>query len=136
MTGILEYSWHTTPTFRVPWKKNSRYLAASHLKILPELDGIPMSNFIGWFVLVTLMVYICSRLIVISRVGQSIYRKNAQDSRIAYFLLLLDGLVANYSLGNYLIIGIGLAAMLAFLAVSQLGLGKKLEAEPAISVVT
>ena len=112
------------------WVWTGQFLA------LPELDGIPLSNFIGWFVLVTLMVYICSKLIISSRLGQSIHRKNAQDSRIAYFLLLLDGVVANYSLGNYLIIGIGLAAMLAFLAVSQLGLGKKLEAEPAISVVT
>jgi uncharacterized membrane protein len=102
---------------------------------LPELDGIPLSNFIGWFVLVTLMVYICSKVIFTSSLGEMKYRKNIRDSEIAYFLLLLDGLVANLSLKNYAVMGIGFLAMILFLAVSRAGQGKSLALDSPIPVV-
>jgi uncharacterized membrane protein len=102
---------------------------------LPELDGIPVSNFIGWFVLVTLMVYICSKVIFTSSLGEMKYRKNIRDSEIAYFLLLLDGLVANLSLKNYAVMGIGSLAMILFLAVSRAGHGKSLAVDSPIPVV-
>lgn len=88
---------------------------------LPELDGIPLTNFVGWFVLVTLMVSVC--LFVIPSSGSSVRyvlmkRNNYRDSIIAYILLLLDGTVANFSLGNFAVIGLGLFAMILFLVLS------------------
>ncbi len=85
---------------------------------LPELDGIPLTNFVGWFVLVALMIALCLWVIPPSRKGSRsslLARNNNRDSVIAYVLLLVDGLVANYSLGHYAVIGLGLVAMLAFL---------------------
>ena len=88
---------------------------------LPELDGIPLTNFIGWFVLVTLMVSVC--LLVIPSSDSSIRfnlmkRRNNPDSMIAYILLLIDGTVANISLGNFAVIGLGLFSMILFLVMS------------------
>ena len=88
---------------------------------LPELDGIPLTNFVGWFVLVSLMVFVCVYIIPAPTgkpTHQLFSRKNNPDSIIAYVLLMLDGVIANYSLGNYSVIALGLFAMLAFLALS------------------
>jgi uncharacterized membrane protein len=85
---------------------------------LPELDGIPLTNFIGWFVLVALMIALCLWVIPPSRntsKSSLLVRNNNRDSTIAYILLLIDGVVANYSLGHYVVIGLGLVAMLTFL---------------------
>ncbi len=83
---------------------------------LPELDGIPLTNFVGWFLLVTLMLSI---YLVFSnsrtKMGQ---RNNLLDSRLAYLLLLIDGTIANWTLGNYLVIVLGVSAMAVFLAIS------------------
>jgi uncharacterized membrane protein len=84
---------------------------------LPELDGIPLTNFVGWFVLVALMIAAC--LWIIPRVKNSgdtllLSRRNNQDSVIAYVLLLVDGVVANSSLGHYAVIGLGLVTMISF----------------------
>ncbi|MFI5420247.1 MAG: carotenoid biosynthesis protein [Nitrososphaerales archaeon] len=103
---------------------------------LPELDGIPLTNFVGWFVLVALMVYVCSKIILTRSSGKIIYRKNTIDSEIAYALLVLDGVVANYSLGNYLVIGIGLVAMLAFLVVSHAGVRNRVAVNPPVRVAS
>jgi len=84
---------------------------------LPELDGIPLTNFVGWFVLVALMIAVCLWVIPPLKTSKFslISRSNSRDSVIAYTLLLIDGVVANYSLGNYAVIGLGLLAMIAFL---------------------
>jgi uncharacterized membrane protein len=83
---------------------------------LPELDGIPLTNFVGWFVLVTLML---SVYLIVTSLGTSIgQRQNPFDSRLAYLLLLVDGTVANWALGNYLMIVLGASSMAAFLAIS------------------
>ncbi len=45
-------------------------------------------------------------------------RNNTYDSYIVYVMLLIDGVLANWQLGHYLVIGIGVSAMIAFLALS------------------
>ena len=102
---------------------------------LPKLDGIPLTNFVGWFVLVALMVYVCTYAIFKGSYGKMISRKNILDSKIAYALLMVDGVVANYSLGNLLAIGIGSLAMLTFLMVTYLYSRKSLTVDSAIPVV-
>jgi uncharacterized membrane protein len=85
---------------------------------LPELDGIPLTNFVGWFVLVALMIALCLWIISPSRNesrSSLLVRNNNRDSVIAYVMLLFDGVIANYSLGHYAVIGLGLVAMLGFL---------------------
>ncbi len=82
---------------------------------LPELDGIPLTNFVGWFVLVTLMLSIYFSLSK-SKIGLT-QRKNVFDSQLAYFLLIVDGTIANWTLGNYFVIIFGVSAMLLFLAI-------------------
>lgn len=100
---------------------------------LPELDGIPLTNFVGWFVLVILML---SVYFVVSKSSRSITkRNNTLDSQIVYCLLIVDGTIANWSLGNYFVIAFGLAAMLAFLAISYY-LGKRKPAVENRPVVT
>jgi uncharacterized membrane protein len=86
---------------------------------LPELDGIPLTNFVGWFVLVMLMIAACLYIIPNRTAKNSLIdRKNSFDSMIAYTLLMIDGVVANYSLGNFGVIGLGVVAMLLFLLLS------------------
>lgn len=100
---------------------------------LPELDGIPLTNFVGWFVLVSLMILICLYVIPAPSgkpAHHLLSRENNLDSIIAYVLLMIDGVIANYSLGNYGVIALGLVAMIGFLALSAMGSGisaKKLE---------
>jgi len=92
---------------------------------LPELEGIPLTNFVGWFVLITLMILVSLYAIrgINSENGPSLrVRRNNLDSVIAYVLLLIDGAIANYSLGNYAVIGLGLISMLAFLLISSHGI--------------
>jgi len=88
---------------------------------LPELDGIPLTNFVGWFVLVALMIAMCLWVIPPSKNASRsslLVRNNNRDSVTAYTLLLIDGVVANYSLGHYAVIGLGLVAMIAFLVLA------------------
>ena len=85
---------------------------------LPELDGIPLTNFLGWFVLVSLMIFICLSLLSRKSGSKLIKRSNARDSVIAYVLLMVDGVAANFSLHNYAVIGIGLVAMIAFILIA------------------
>ena len=83
---------------------------------LPKLSGIPLTNFVGWFVLVTLMLSVF--LLVVPKGKGLISRKNTFDSRLVYLLLMIDGIVANSTLGNWLVIVIGVASMTLFLAIS------------------
>ncbi len=89
---------------------------------LPELDGIPLTNFIGWFVVVSLMIFVCLSAIL-SLDGGSLQgllsRNNNRDSVIAYTLLMVDGIVANFSLRNFAVIGLGIFAMIAFLVLAE-----------------
>lgn len=95
---------------------------------LPELDGIPLTNFLGWFLLVAVMVFIClSILSPKTNYSELIKKSNARDSVIAYVLLMIDGAVANFSLHNYAVIGIGLFAMIAFILVASYSPKKKAE---------
>jgi len=96
---------------------------------LPELDGIPLTNFLGWFVLVAVMVFVCLSLLSPKSGSNLIKRSNAGDSVIAYVLLMIDGVVANFTLHNYAVIGIGLFAMIAFITIAlyYLKSGVKLE---------
>ena len=100
---------------------------------LPELDGIPLTNFVGWFVLIILMLFVYFALSKSNR--RITQRSNTLDSQIVYCLLIVDGTIANWSLGNYFVIVFGLAAMLAFLAISYYA-GKKKSAVENKQVVT
>jgi uncharacterized membrane protein len=82
---------------------------------LPRLAGIPLTNFVGWFVLLTLMVSI---YLLIIRKKDYLGRRNTFDSRIAYALLMVDGIIANSELHNLLVALIGTASMIAFLTLS------------------
>ncbi|MGI0078143.1 MAG: carotenoid biosynthesis protein [Nitrososphaerales archaeon] len=84
---------------------------------VPTLSGVPLSNFVGWFVVALLMIL---SFVFVTRKKKVILRRNVLDSRIAYILLLIDGTVANGDLGHYLVIGVGVVAMLAFLVASHL----------------
>ena len=83
---------------------------------LPRLSGIPLTNFVGWFVLVFAVVLIY--LLFIARTFDIAIRNNTYDSYIVYVMLLIDGVVANLQLEHYLVIGIGASAMIVFLALS------------------
>jgi uncharacterized membrane protein len=85
---------------------------------LPELDGIPLTNFLGWFVLVALMIFVGLSLLSPKNGSALVRRINARDSVIAYILLMVDGVVANFSLHNFAITGIGLFAMIAFIMIA------------------
>jgi len=85
---------------------------------LPELDGIPLTNFLGWFVLVALMIFVCLSLLSPKSGSGLVKRNNARDSVIAYVLLMVDGVVANFSLHNLTVIGIGLFTMITFIVIA------------------
>lgn len=82
----------------------------------PELYGIPLTNFVGWFVLIT---FIISVFFIISGSASGImHRKNTADSRLAYLFLLVDGTLANWQLHHFIAISIGVVTMLSFLILS------------------
>jgi len=56
-------------------------------------------------------------------------RSNNRDSVIAYVLLLVDGVVANNSLGHYAVIGLGLVAMISFVLLALRRSRNKLKLE-------
>jgi uncharacterized membrane protein len=82
---------------------------------LPKLAGIPLTNFVGWFVVLTLMIIIYFATL---RKKDPLGRRNTLDSRVAYALLMVDGIIANYELQNGLVILIGALSMSAFLTIS------------------
>ncbi len=82
---------------------------------IPTLYGVPLSNFVGWFVVAFLMM---GAFLYVTRKKKVIQRHNLLDSRIVYLMLLVDGSVANWSLSQYAVIVIGAVAMLAFVCAS------------------
>jgi uncharacterized membrane protein len=89
----------------------------------PQLSGVPLTNFVGWFVVATGMLGIFVPLSLKYFDGKKgpaklISHLNTMDSRIAYALLMIDGSVANEKLGHTLVVVIGVIAMLSFLLVT------------------
>ena len=76
---------------------------------LPRLSGIPLTNFLHWFVLVFVIfsIYMCFA----TKTPDIIKRNNTYYSYIVYVMLLIDGVVANWQLGHYFVIGIGVSTM-------------------------
>lgn len=99
---------------------------------LPKLDGIPLTNFIGWFVLVTFMILACLTVILPAK-GKPKHvlmeKNNNLDSVMAYALLMVDGVIANFSLKNYAVIGLGLVAMIGFLLIALKGTSQSIKLE-------
>lgn len=90
---------------------------------LPKLYGIPLTNFVGWFLLITLII---SVFFVMSRNSRAVFpRRNTWDSRLAYLFLLIDGTIANWQLGHLVAIIIGVTTMLSFLVLSYYSSGRK-----------
>ncbi len=93
---------------------------------IPTISGIPVSNFIGWFVLVFLMLAVVVIVTTYSfahdRAGRDLMIKgsNTWDSRIVYSMLILDGMVANFYLANYVSMIAGFLATTAFLVVAYI----------------
>lgn len=83
---------------------------------LPKLSEIPLTNFVGWFVIVVLMLSVF--LYLAPKGSKLISRRNTFDSRLVYLLLMIDGIIANSSLGNWLAIVIGVCSMTLFLTTS------------------
>jgi hypothetical protein len=64
------------------------------------------------------MIFVCLSLLSPKNGAKLINRSNAHDSVIAYVLLMVDGVVANFSLHNFAVIGIGLLTMIAFVVIA------------------
>jgi uncharacterized membrane protein len=94
----------------------------------PKLYGVPLTNFAGWFAVSFLMVALILLAFSAKRGSLIIKQENILDSRIVYLLLMLDGIVANASLGNYLAIIFGATSMSVFF-VAAVALGSKLKSE-------
>ncbi len=83
---------------------------------IPTLSGIPLTNFVGWFVIVFLVI--SAYLLLVPRGGSVLRRRNTIDSVTVYSMLIIDGVIANWSLGHSFVIAIGSAAMIAFILLS------------------
>lgn len=83
---------------------------------LPKLYGIPLTNFVGWFVLITIIVSVFFAMTSADR--SVLLRRNTIDSRLSYVFLLIDGTIANWQLGHFVAIVIGVIAMISFLTAS------------------
>jgi uncharacterized membrane protein len=86
----------------------------------PKLNGIPVTNFVGWFAVSFLMLFLIFGAFHLRKEHFPIKRENSIDSRIAYVLLMIDGAVANATLGNYFAIVIGLLSMGGFFLISYM----------------
>jgi uncharacterized membrane protein len=84
----------------------------------PTLSGVPLTNFVGWFVLVFLMVACFLYLLPKGDKIPVMKRRNTVDSYIVYVLLMVDGIIANSALGHSIVIVAGVSAMLGFMAIS------------------
>jgi uncharacterized membrane protein len=84
----------------------------------PKIYGVPLTNFVGWFAVSFLMLALVFLAFKTGKKQQVIKRRNVIDSRIVYILLMIDGAVANASLGNYLAIVFGVISMTAFFVAS------------------
>ncbi|MHB1907420.1 MAG: carotenoid biosynthesis protein [Nitrososphaerales archaeon] len=84
----------------------------------PALSGVPLTNFIGWFVVAFLMLALFVKLSHKGVYSNPIRKRNTQDSIIVYILLMIDAAVANGTLSHYLVIAIGVFAMSSFVVVT------------------
>jgi uncharacterized membrane protein len=86
----------------------------------PQLYHVPLSNFLGWFVvaLIVLTAFVVSLKYRGKGPIKVLARTNTWDSRIAYILLMIDGAVANEKLGQSIAVLIGIIAMSAFLLIT------------------
>jgi uncharacterized membrane protein len=89
----------------------------------PQIYDVPLSNFVGWFVvaLLVLTAFSLSLKLENNKTGdrtEPLFRKNTGDSRIVYVLLMIDGAVTNTTLGQNLAVVIGVVAMSAFLLIT------------------
>ena len=86
----------------------------------PQLYHVPLSNFLGWFVVALLVL--TAFVVSLKYRGKGpinvLTRTNTWDSRIAYILLMIDGAVANERLGQSIAVVIGVIAMSAFLLIT------------------
>jgi uncharacterized membrane protein len=86
----------------------------------PQLYTVPLSNFLGWFVVALLVL---TTFVVFLKYGSKgstklLTRKNTSDSRIAYILLMIDAAVTNEKLEQSIAVVIGVIAMSAFLLIT------------------
>jgi uncharacterized membrane protein len=111
--GAVAWDLMIDPMFSSPsyqyWVWESQGLS------LPSVSGVPISNFIGWFVVLFAMLIVF--LIAVPLSGPILNRQNTWDTRIVYALLMVDGIFANESLKNYFAIYLGVASMVAFLLI-------------------
>ena len=110
--GAVSWDFLVDPMFSSYgyWVWTKQYLP------LAKLSGIPLTNFVGWFVLVVLMISVF--LFLVPKGSSLILRRNTFDSRLVYVLLMIDGIVANSTLHNWLVIVIGVSSMMVFLTIS------------------
>jgi uncharacterized membrane protein len=93
----------------------------------PQLYGVPLSNFVGWFVVA---LFVLGAFVTVLKFGSKgraklLTKENTWDSRIAYLLLMIDGAVANKTLGQNLAVIIGVIAMSTFLLITFRSPGEK-----------
>jgi uncharacterized membrane protein len=86
----------------------------------PQIYGVPLSNFVGWFVvaLFVLTAFVLVLKIASKEPTKLLRRTNTWDSMIAYVLLMIDGAVANETLGQNIAVVIGVITMSAFLLIT------------------
>jgi uncharacterized membrane protein len=87
---------------------------------MPHLYDVPVSNFVGWFVvaLIVLTTFIASLKFGSGNPSNIFKKSNTWDSRIAYLLLMIDGAVANATLNQFIAVIIGLIAMSVFVIIT------------------
>jgi uncharacterized membrane protein len=85
---------------------------------IPKISGIPITNFVGWFV--TTFVILSAFLIITFGSKEKVVFKevNTLDSRAVYILLATDGVIANLALNHQLVAIVGGLFMSGFVAVS------------------
>jgi uncharacterized membrane protein len=88
---------------------------------VPEIYGVPITNFVGWFFAVFVMVLAFFLFRVFRTKGSAIVKRpNTSDSRVVYLFLMVDGTVANASLGHWFAVLLGILAMGSFLTIPPL----------------
>jgi len=113
--GVVAWDFLIDPMFSS--QSYGYWTWSSHQLIPTTLSGVPLTNFLGWFVVAMIMVSLF--LYITKGSNPMMKRGNTTDSVIIYVLLMIDGTVANIALGHALVVIIGVTAMLAFIVVSR-----------------
>jgi uncharacterized membrane protein len=111
--GVVSWDLLIDPMFSSP---SYGYWTWLDSQSVATLAGVPLTNFLGWFLLGLVMIALF--LYTMPKERPILKRKNRSDSMIIYVLLMIDGALANIALGNPLVVLIGVSAMLIFLVVS------------------